>query len=124
MAKDGGAGELGLFLTDAAGETFFGTTDGLVPAAAEDTTFDENGLAVAYDGYVWLNLRQSQDRQDELLEYKVPTDSGVITVQTFNAAVIQPSRCRYRRGACAFGRHVRSPGRAGAHSGLAGLYRF
>ncbi len=95
MAKDGGAGELGLFLTDAAGETFFGTTDGLVPAAAEDTTFDENGLAVAYDGYVWLNLRQSQDRQDELLEYKVPTDSGVITVQTFNAAVIQPSRYQY-----------------------------
>ncbi len=95
MAKDGGTGELGLYLTDDAGEAFFGTTEGLVPAAAEDTTFDENGLAIAYDGYEWLTLRQSQDRQDELLNLEVPTDSGVITVQTFTAAVIQPSRYQY-----------------------------
>jgi len=99
MAKDGGTGDLGLFLTNEAGEQFFGTPDEYVPVDAGDVTLDENGLAVAYKDYVWLTLRQSQDRQDELLDYQVPTDSGVITVQTFNAAVIQPSRYQYNAAA-------------------------
>lgn len=95
MANDDGVGEIGLFLTNEEGEQFFGTQEGIITADLEDASFDENGLAVAYEDYVWLNLRQSQDRQDELLEYQVPTDAGVITVQTFTAAVIQPSRYQY-----------------------------
>ena len=95
MATDGGAGDLGLFLTNDAGEQFFGTGDGIIAVDVEDAEFDENGLAVAYEDYVFLDLRQSQDRQDELVDYEVPTDTGVITVQTFTAAVIQPFRYQY-----------------------------
>jgi arabinogalactan oligomer/maltooligosaccharide transport system permease protein len=95
MATDDGVGDLGLFLTNEADEQFFGTTEGIIPADLEDATFDENGLATGYEDYTVLNLRQSQDRQDELVAYQVPTDAGVITVQTFTAAVIEPARYQY-----------------------------
>lgn len=95
MANDDGAGDVGLFLTNEDGEQFFGTSEDIIPADLEDATFDESGLAVAYEDYVWLNLRQSQDRQDELVALEVPTDAGVITVQSLTTAVIQPSRYQY-----------------------------
>ena len=95
MATDDGAGDLALFLTDEAGQQFFGTADGIEPADPGSVSVDENDLVVAYDEYSVLNLRQSQDRQDELIVLEIPTDEGVIKVQTFTSAVIQPARYQY-----------------------------
>lgn len=95
VAADGGTGELALYLIDANENAFLGTADGLTSVDPADVSLDDKGRVVTVDGYTALNLGQAQDRQDELLAFEVPTDRGVITVQSLTAAVIRPSRYQY-----------------------------
>ena len=95
MAEDEGAGDLGLFLTDEEGNQFFGTAEGLIEADLEDAIFDEDGDVIEYEDFTALTFRQLADREPELVAFQVPSDAGVIGVQTFSTAVIQPARYQY-----------------------------
>ena len=95
VATDGGNGDLALYLVDANDAAFLGTADGLVPVDPADVTLDDKGRVATVGDYTSLNLKQAQDRQDELLAFVVPTDRGSITVQSLTAAVIKPSRYQY-----------------------------
>ena len=88
-------GGLALFLVDADGRQLLGTAGGLVEVAPDDVVTDGDGDVSAVGVYAVLSIRDAQDRQAELLEFEVPGDAGVITVQTFNRAVIAPSRYSY-----------------------------
>jgi arabinogalactan oligomer/maltooligosaccharide transport system permease protein len=95
VASEGGNGDLALYLVDANDNAFLGTADGLTPVDPAEVTTNDSGRVVTVGDYTALNLGQAQDRQDELLAFEVPTDRGVITVQSLTAAVIRPSRYQY-----------------------------
>jgi arabinogalactan oligomer/maltooligosaccharide transport system permease protein len=90
VAADEGAGELAFFLTDPDGNHFLGTADELRPVA--DAPVDEAGkLTGPVDGYSALNLRDVADRQDEIVDFEVVADVGVIRfVSATTAAVYEP----------------------------------
>lgn len=68
-------GELALELTAPDGQVFLGTAEGLTPIDQADRgAFEQMPLTVA------------ADRQREILDFEVPTDSGVIKVNTLTTA--------------------------------------
>jgi arabinogalactan oligomer/maltooligosaccharide transport system permease protein len=83
-------GELGLYLTDEDGATFLGTAEG-----AEEV--DEPPDAV--EGWSPLGLRDANARGRELLDLEVPTDEGIIRLQTATSAALVESVLRYDKAA-------------------------
>ncbi len=71
----GPGGELALELTDGAGQVFLGTAAGLTPVAEADRA-----------AYEELPLAAASQRQQEILDFEVPTEAGVIKVNTLTTA--------------------------------------
>lgn len=93
LAKGSASGELAYLLTDADGNHFLGTTDGLTPVAAADLVQD--GSRTTIEGYVALNLGQSNGRKDEISAFRVPSDQGDIQNDGFRAAFAKQQVLRY-----------------------------
>jgi arabinogalactan oligomer / maltooligosaccharide transport system permease protein len=77
--------ELALFLVDDQGEMFVGTADGLTPVDPEDVTLDGDDVERVGE-YQALSLADASQRQQEILDIEVPTETGVIQVATFTTA--------------------------------------
>ncbi|MDH3607523.1 MAG: maltose ABC transporter permease MalF [Acidimicrobiia bacterium] len=71
----GPAGELALELTDPGGQVLLGTADGLIPIDQADRA-----------SYEPMPLTEAATRQEEILDFEVPTDNGVIKVNTLTTA--------------------------------------
>jgi arabinogalactan oligomer/maltooligosaccharide transport system permease protein len=93
LAEGDAAGPIAYLLTDADGNTFLGTADGLTPVAEEDLIEDGRRQTIA--GYEALNLGAVQDRAAEIDAFVVPTDQGDIVNQGFTEAVIEIQRRTY-----------------------------
>ena len=72
---EGPAGELALELTDPDGMVFLGTETALTPIAEADR-----------QAYAEMPLAAAANRQQEILDYEVPTANGVVKVTTLTAA--------------------------------------
>lgn len=68
-------GELALELTAPDGQVFLGTADGLTPIDQSDR-----------EAYEQMPLTQAAERQREILDFEVPTDNGVVKVNTLTTA--------------------------------------
>jgi arabinogalactan oligomer / maltooligosaccharide transport system permease protein len=86
----GDGGELGLYLTDEEGQTFVGTAEGVEPV---DVPPEE------VEGFEPLGLRDANARGRELLDLEVPTDEGIIQVQTATSAALVESVLDYDESA-------------------------
>ncbi|MBA2577812.1 MAG: maltose ABC transporter permease MalF [Euzebyaceae bacterium] len=82
----GGDGELALLLTDEEGNVFLGAPDGLSPVEEAGEIRTEGEQIVGVGDYERLNLGQAQDRQQELQDFRVPTEDGEVRLQTFTTA--------------------------------------
>ncbi|MEO7397117.1 MAG: ABC transporter permease subunit [Ilumatobacteraceae bacterium] len=93
LAEGDPQGAVAYLLTDPDGNTFLGTTAGLQPVAP--TEIITSGTRRTVDGYVALNLGQTQDRKDTIAAFVVPTEQGDIVNDGFRSAFIKLQRLRY-----------------------------
>ena len=84
---DPSGGELAFLLTDADGNRFLGTADGLTELSEDEIV--EDGRRETIDGYVALNTGASNDRADEVSAFVVPGPSGDIDNDGFGDAFAQ-----------------------------------
>jgi arabinogalactan oligomer / maltooligosaccharide transport system permease protein len=77
-------GEIALLLTDPDGQQFLGTADGLLPLAPEDIVGE--GAELRVGDFRRMNLREANDRQQEVFALEVPIEDGALRVQTFTSA--------------------------------------
>lgn len=93
LAEGAPTGPIAYLLTDAEGNVFLGTADGLTPVAPEDVI--EDGRRQTVEGYVALNLGAVQDRAAEIEQFVVPTEQGDIVNDTLSRALIEIQRRTY-----------------------------
>lgn len=84
LAQGNERGDLAFLLTDAEGNYFLGTPDGLEAVPADDIV--EDGRRDTVDGYVALNLGEANDRQGEIDSLVVPTEGGAVDNEGFTEA--------------------------------------
>jgi arabinogalactan oligomer/maltooligosaccharide transport system permease protein len=90
-------GTLGLILTDERTDppsVLVGTVDGLVTIDPGDVVMDGERIDSAGD-FTALNLGQAADFETDLAALEVPTDEGVIRLQTFSRAALVGFRLQY-----------------------------
>jgi arabinogalactan oligomer/maltooligosaccharide transport system permease protein len=88
-------GSLALLLEDeATGEVFAGTSDALTPLAPDDVERDGERI-VAGGAFSALTLGEAADFEQDLAAIEIPSDEGVIRLQTFNRAALVSFRLLY-----------------------------
>ena len=93
LAEGDASGPIAYLLTDAEGNVFLGTADGLTPVAEDELIEDGRRQTIA--GYEALNLGAVQDRAADIDAFVVPTDQGDIVNQGFTEALIEIQRRTY-----------------------------
>jgi arabinogalactan oligomer/maltooligosaccharide transport system permease protein len=93
LAKGNPSGDLAFLLTDADGNSFLGTADGLTPLDPAQVV--KVGTRSTVDGYVPLNLGQANSRKDEIAAFRVPSDTGEIANEGFTQAFAKLQVLRY-----------------------------
>lgn len=93
LAKGDSTGELAFLLTDADGNWFLGTADGLT--ALDPSQIVEQGTKSTVDGYVALKLGEANTRKDEIGAFRVPSDQGEIQNDGFGSAFVKVQGLRY-----------------------------
>ncbi len=92
---DDGTGNLAFHLVDDAGTEFLGTEQGLEELAADQVDKDESGKVLGVPPYEALGIKDISDRQDEILEFKVPQEDGAIKAATLTSAAVYKSLYAY-----------------------------
>lgn len=88
-------GDLGALLTDAEGNQFFGTAEGLTPLAETEGVQQEGERVSQVGDFARLNLAEAQERQGDLQELRIPIEDGEIQLLTFTTAAAQEARIVY-----------------------------
>jgi arabinogalactan oligomer / maltooligosaccharide transport system permease protein len=88
-----------------AGSEFLGTNEELVALEPADVERDPDGDVVAVGEYRAINLAQASDRQREIVDLEVPTETGVIKVATFTSAAEREKTIVYDADARSHGPH-------------------
>jgi arabinogalactan oligomer / maltooligosaccharide transport system permease protein len=97
-------GELAMLLTDPDGELFLGTEDGLTALDPDDVVGEGRQVEVL-GTYRAMSLSEAQDRQDEVVGFRVPVtdpdalepgeEADAIQVQSFSSAAVAVQRFEY-----------------------------